>query len=748
MNCADADILLEKAGIDKDLDGYQIIDRINRHIENKQLYKDEHMIKALHYKKFSEQIKAMANDEAINYGKHLISQDPGVDFNVRGIETDFLAFYVRAHEKLNFFMERARPTMFGFKNMNDVHDDFIRAFDATNKDPKMKEFFELYMDIKDEFRTRYYNAVGEDLGIRKGVDHPQMNDPVKISKVEPETWYKDLLDWLDLDEMRITSDKLREFLVIDGERKSRHRIISRNFEQAIQGAHDSDSIGRYRNKRFFIFKDSDSWLKYQKKYGSESIYASLNDDILQMSKEIALVERFGPNPSEMFKTVLNMIADKTDEKNWIRLPTLDYGYFTGSLHIPHSEKLALYGSNFRNATSAILLGSANIISVGDIAVSAINLKSNGFSVNRALAISTKNLFRNFIDRKRSSIESGAVFAGMNHALDTMHATSRVVEIEGSGFLAKLAHSVPSISGLGVMTTASKVGGNAIMHTQLAEGNWNALNKKMLDRYGITDKDIKVFKEAGTHVDNYGRLMPNYEKMEPNIAEAFIGAVKFEGLKGTLETTVRNKSLMKQGVQTGTVIGELLPVVAQFAQFTTQMFIGPLKYGFSKKGLDRINHLGSLIGATTIIASFAIQVKELNAGRELYEWDDGELWLKALIQGGSLSFMGDILFADRDFGRSVWDILPAPGISLLEKYLWTGIMGDMSAFKDKGYEQGFKDLLKTSGIIIEDINPLKRLWWTRLIVRKYLGETILRATNPNFDIEKSIRDRKKQNENNK
>lgn len=100
MNCADADILLEKAGIDTTLDRYQLMDRIDRHIESKEIYKNGHMIKALHYKKFSEQISAMSNEKAIKFGRYIIAQDPDDLPNVRGIETDFLAFFRRAHGTL------------------------------------------------------------------------------------------------------------------------------------------------------------------------------------------------------------------------------------------------------------------------------------------------------------------------------------------------------------------------------------------------------------------------------------------------------------------------------------------------------------------------------------------------------------------------------------------------------------------------------------------------------------------------
>lgn len=748
MNCADADKLLERAGIDLKLPGSKTLDEIDRFITSKDIEKNEHMLKALHHKKFSEKINAMTDEEAIEFGKFIIAQDQRDKPNVRSLETSSNAFFMRAHEKLADFMEEARPTRFGYKNRNDVHEDFIRAFDFTSKDKKMNDFFNSYMEIKDEFLARYENAAGEKLGTRKGIDFPQMHDPLKISKVTPEVWFKDLLEGLDLGAMRITEEKLRKFAIVDGDRKSRFSIITRGFEKAIEGVHDKDSVGRYKNKRFFIFKDSESWLKYQRKYGSESIYASLNDDLHQMSKEIALVEGLGPNPKEMFNNVMNMIADKTNRKDFIRLPELDYGNFTGVLNIPKSERLAIYGANLRNVASPVLLGSAPIVSITDIVFSSVNLRSNGFSMSNALKISSKNLFRNIINRKKSSVEIGRMYAGMLHALDTVHATSRLIETEGSGFLAKSAHAINSVSGLSVLTNASKAGGSSEMHSKLASGKWNPRIDKMLKRYGITEKDIKLFKEAGTVKNKeYGIIMPDYAKMDYKTAEAFIGAVKFEGLKGTLEMTIRNQTHSKQGIQPGTPLGEILRLVMQFGQFTMQALIGPLRYGFSKTGKDRIEHLSSLIIGTTILGTFAVQFKRINSGYEPYDWDDEELWMKGLLQGGSLSFIGDIFFSGKEFGKGIGDIAPAPVVSLFNKYLWQGVFGDVSNFKDKGFIEGFKDLIKTSGVIIEDVNPLKRLWWTRMMVKRMIGDNILRATNPNFDVEEMRKELRRQNDNN-
>lgn len=745
MNCADADKLLERAGIDKSLSGMSILDQIDKYISKKEIHKNGHMVKALHYKKFSEKINAMTDKEAIEFGKYLIRQDPREEYNVRGVETDAIAFFMRAHEKLAEYMEEARPTWFGYKNRTDIHDDFIRASDFKNKDPKMTEFFNRYMEIKTHFRERWEYATGDKVNPRRGVDYPQLNDPVKISSVSDETWFSALLEGLDLHAMGISKEKLRELTVTGGDRKSRYAVISRNFEQAIGHTHDADSLGRYKQKRFFIFKDSESWLKYQKRFGSDSLYASLNDDLHQMAIELSIVEKFGPNPKEMLRHVLNMIADKTNEKGFIRGVELDYGYHTGVLNIPKSEQIATFGANLRNVASTVLLGSAPVISITDMAFSSANLRSNGFRMSNALKISSKNLFRNIINRKKSSIESGKMYAGMLHALDTNNATLRVIETEGSGFLAKSAHAQQSVSGLQAMTTASKAGGNAEMHSTLAMGNWNPRIDIMLKRYGITEKDIKLFKEAGTVTmkDYNNRIMPNYEDMDFKTAEAFIGAVKMEGLKGTLEMTLANQSIMKQGVQPGTYLGEIIRLAAQFGQFPLQALIGPAKYGFSKKGIGRVEHLSSLIFGTTILGTFAVQFGRISDGYEPYDWDSEELWMKGFMKGGSLSFIGDIFFADKSYGSGLGDIVPAPMFSLFNKHLWQGVFADISISKDKDFQDTFRALFKTGGIFVEDINPLKRLWYTRYIVKRIFGEHVLRATNPNFDAEQTRKELKRE-----
>ena len=53
---------------------------------------------------------------------------------------------------------------------------------------------------------------------------------------------------------------------------------------------------QHAQHRFLVFKDADSWMKYNNEFGNSNPFDVMIGHISNMSRDIAFMERLGPNP--------------------------------------------------------------------------------------------------------------------------------------------------------------------------------------------------------------------------------------------------------------------------------------------------------------------------------------------------------------------------------------------------------------------------------------------------------------------
>ena len=63
--------------------------------------------------------------------------------------------------------------------------------------------------------------------------------------------------------------------------------------------------------RFLIFKDAESWMSYQGKYGSDEYFDTFIKHIDTMARDIGLMETFGPNPSATIEYLKQWAVKRT-----------------------------------------------------------------------------------------------------------------------------------------------------------------------------------------------------------------------------------------------------------------------------------------------------------------------------------------------------------------------------------------------------------------------------------------------------
>lgn len=75
------------------------------------------------------------------------------------------------------------------------------------------------------------------------------------------------------------------------------------------------------------FKDADSYLQYQQLYGDRSLWEIMVGHLEGISKDIALVETYGPNPDHVFRSFLIRLRQKRQQLTRVK-PVKSSGWRT------------------------------------------------------------------------------------------------------------------------------------------------------------------------------------------------------------------------------------------------------------------------------------------------------------------------------------------------------------------------------------------------------------------------------------
>ena len=178
--------------------------------------------------------------------------------------------------------------------------NFVReAAGESTKDQLAKEFAKSWLAATEYLRQRF-NAAGGDIAKLTGWFMPQWHDADALIKAGREQWVEFILPLLDRKRIvdhdtgvPMTDSALRTML-----KEIWRTITSDGYNSLEIGDHMGRGAlyKRHMEHRVLHFKNADSWLKYNNEYGGGDVYAAMISYISSMSRDIALMERFGANP--------------------------------------------------------------------------------------------------------------------------------------------------------------------------------------------------------------------------------------------------------------------------------------------------------------------------------------------------------------------------------------------------------------------------------------------------------------------
>jgi hypothetical protein len=675
---------------------------------------------------------------------------------------------------MNAFIEKYKPRLGVFRpaeNISMTKQVYREMFLENTGDVDAHGFYKSYNDTQN-YLIDQLNAHGASINKRAKRQPGQFHDSELLKSVSPEEWWSRIFPLLDRTAM---IDKKTGAPLDDANLK---RISLKIYDEITTGIGEGNLlrlssgdpatvkpksiVDRYSDKRFFVFKDADSFFAYNDMFGSgdEGLYNSMIDELGGMAEDLAVLQVMGPNPEDVHKYMMSRISfDPSKSKEWdLYREKQTEGAFkllTGKDYAvgnPHWS-INTYSTG-RNLFTAAKLGSAALLALSDVIFAANTLKLNGMSA-------TKGFIRYFgglnpLKQSDRTLAANLALAG-DIVTDGFIAASRYGEIEAIGkskaveFSQKTASATIHLSGLKTLTThAKKITGLEFYgyfgaHIK-AQTPWSELDRDLLEafnRYNITQDDWAKTLQTGTlSLDEQGNtaFMNVTEWTDKELATKY-GTFAAEMMrKATNEPSVMLRSARTAFGANKNSLKRMAATDAFFLKsFAISAAINHVIPAFSRAfRRGEFGSLGILVVGGTIIGTITSQLREVFNQKDMKPWDDWRTWAGGLISAGGLSIMADFLFGSyARNGQKISDLfggwLGNTGLSIFD--ITTGAFGKtLDPEKEANWLRDFYTYA-------QNFIPAKNLWYSKAFTDRFIWDNVERAVDPEFD-KKFIRDERK------
>lgn len=647
----------------------------------------------------------------------------------------------QTHAMISDFMEKYRPRRLGMKYDDSALDNLVKErfgqktgdVDAVALNKKLDDVF--------EYVRQRFNKAG---GATAHLDNyfPQSHDALKVRGMTKDEWVSFIEPLLDRQKIRGKDGDLldeKEFKRLLQE--SYDSITTEGLKKMKPGKLGSMSAymgNKHIENRVLHFKDGESWLAYNKKFGKANAYQSVTSYLHEMSTQIGAMETFGPNPDKAIESLINKVRQESGNPRAGAMAKKMYANIMN--YNNHADNtLGQVAATTRNVLSAVHLGGAMLSAISDTAFLGITANYNGIPVVKTLG----RLFSSLNPMNAADKEFAAQMAmGADYAIDRAIAANRYTESVGYGASARVSDFVMRAQGLNAWTIAGKqafaMEFNADMARNLGK-SFDSLDPKKLDmfgRYGITAADWDSISAASTKSRRGVPMLDAMSIKDPIARDRYIGMMLSERSYAVPEPDARVRTYLNQGTNAGTWEGEAWRSVTQFKSFPVTVITTHLARAMFQDGRikPKLGYIASMVTGLTVLGALSIQAKEFTKGREPIPWDSQELWTRGFMNGGSAGMIGDVLFNDvTRYGSSLGGQLAGPGISAFDDVVRKFLVGNAHEviFGDKDISEDLANMGGDATQLLKSYAPGASLWYTRLAMERYIFDQVQQLTDPSW-----------------
>ena len=533
-----------------------------------------------------------------------------------------------------------------------------------------------WLDITEAMRQRF-NAGGGDVGRLDYGYLPQAHDQMRVLKAGQDAWAQQVLSMLDRSRyLKEDGARMTDAEVLDALRGAWETISSDGANKTNPGAFKGTGAraNRGSESREIHFKDGAAYLQYLGQYGTGSMYDAMIGHIGGLSRDIGLVERYGPNPEAQMRVQFDL-AQRSDGDGAMGGGVRVFGnkadaywrLLNGTAGSPESARIAQIGQHTRNVETFGKLQGAVLSSITDLGTYFVTTGFNKLSywdaftnIGRAMTKDTKDFMNSHGMIAESMISDLNRWAGENVA---------------QSWSGRIAAATMRLSLMNAWTDTLRRGFQ-ITHMQgiakMRATDWGSLaeyDQWRLSNAGLTPEDWTVIQQAQPIAHNGAEFItPDgiYATGDPRAGEVvakYLGMISDESEVAVLNPDLATRAITTAGSsQSGTIPGELWRAVMQFKSFPIAMISRHWRRALeTPQGLDgapvaanRLAYAGSLLVSLTALGAIAFQSKQIVSGKDPVDMTTPKFWVKAFAQGGGLGFAGDILLGDTTDDRSPLD----------------------------------------------------------------------------------------------
>lgn len=667
----------------------------------------EELVKDAEVKKLRVALTIKANDRIQNYldeqtakgMSHLEALQRTLVFkgdgksNTLSVESRTNAIRANSIRQLVDTFEAVNPRFWGlFESKEGISILTKEIFGEKTGNAEAAKGAKAWHDVANQLRDQF-NAGGGQIRKLENWAVPQHHSQLKIQKAGIDQWVTDTFPLLDRKRYINDDGSLMNDQQVEGVLRSAWVTLATGGINKIEpGKMTGSSMLANHNAeaRSIHYKDADSYLAYQERYGEQSLWGVMTGHVSNLSSELALLETYGPNPDNVFNFFVEKslkeqaLADPTKagkaEKQAMKLKDL-FDFVGGRTQPIVNEHLAQTFDTLRNWLVSSRLGSAVITAIADEATMHLTAKINNLPEMQLIRNELSAL--NIANQTEKDL---AHRAGL--AIDTMLSSLNRWGQDNLGptFSSKMANAVMRASGMEALDGARRRAFGVTYLSALGEmaGKYDKLSDldvhdhKILLSKGITDTDWKIWKLADLEKWGAGNGVLTPEAImridptklqaagivpagEAGLAQAagmkreavlrLLGTVLEETDMAVIRPGAAEKFMTGSGIERGTWKGELTRSFFLFKSFPIAMIYRHWMRGMGMETAGgKAGYIASLVVGTTVLGAVAQTVNDLLSGKNPRNYNpvDGEHgvknWIGAMLKGGSLGIYGDFLFS--------------------------------------------------------------------------------------------------------
>ncbi|MEW6627625.1 MAG: hypothetical protein AB1431_12650 [Pseudomonadota bacterium] len=683
----------------------------------------------------------------LDAAKALLGSDAKAPF--MSVEAQEKAILGRAHARMEQALSRFSRDLRGeTRNKADLADVVREMFGENSGNDAAKSIATAWKETAEMLRQRF-NRAGGSIGKRDDWGAPQSHDMMKVRGAGFRNWRDFILPKLDLERMIDDSTGL-PFTVesLDAALSDVFASISTdgwNKRTPGQISGFPKRANRRSDPRFLVFKKAEDWAIYQERFGNGDAFQAMMGYLEGMSRDIALMERLGPNPTASVRWLQDMVKQTAALTDGADAATLDkarssdkaiaelYDVVSGQLNSPVNETWARRMGGVRSFLTSAMLGSAQLSAITDVGFQATTRAFNGLPITGAMTDYLKLLNPAASEDRKLAVTLGLVAEeASKRAASLGRYTGDAIT---PGIAGRLADGILRASGLSAWTQAGKwgFGMSALAHLAHVRGkSWDALDpalRGMMQRYGIEETGWNAIRSTEPYRYQGGEwLRPDDVKNEA-LGDAMLRMILTETDYAVPSVTARSRAIMNFGQRPGTLGGEIIRNGVMFKSFGVSLLLTHGARMMSLGGWNRAQYAAGLIVTTTLLGGLAMQLKEIAKGKTPQDMKSEEFWARAALQGGGLGIFGDFIASTENrFGGGLAETIGGPVVSAIsdvQGVAWRGLTA--ATDEEKDFNAG-----KEATRLLSRYTPGSSLWYARTAFNRMVLDQLQREADPDYD----------------